>query len=438
MQISTATIATEVAKQGRANRSPEHTFALSNMPYQIQPFMIAPVLPGETLKNALLQSRAVTDPISNPLIGWHLEYYVFYVKLRDLDIREEVTDMLLSGAQPPNWVNPLSVGQTIRPDSITGNVFPTVNWTRRCLDRVVAEYFRDEGDDPTLLGNAADNTYLGLPRAAIEIKDRWFQSVKKESAMPAGDDGTLPGENDNADENIPAEWAGHYEQYKRMRALKLTEVTFEDYLRQFGVRAPAEVREELHQPELLRYIRDWTYPSNTVDPATGTPSSACSWSIAERLDKSRFFKEPGFIFGVTLSRPKVYLGRQYSNAVEMLNDPYTWLPAILQDDPFTSLKRFTGNSGPLGHPLDPPSGANEAYWVDVRDLFLYGDQMTQFVGGQGGEVAINRVALPDANLQRRYCSDADIKAFFKTAAKCYVRQDGVMQLTIAGNQKDHT
>lgn len=437
--VNEGDIASAVAKAGRVNRNPEHSFNLRNIPYQIQPFCIAPVLPGETMKNALLQARAVTDPLKNPLIGWHLEYYVFYVKLRDLDIRDEVTEMLLSGTPLPAWQSPRHTGGG---DDLLGNNIPTVNWARRCLDRVVEEYFRDEGENPPLLGQGFGDSSAGLPPAAIEVKDRWMQSAKLESAMPVGDDGTLPGERDDLDANIPPEWAAHYEQYMRMRALKLTEVTFEDYLRQFGVRAPAEVREELHRPELLRYVRDWTYPSNTVDPATGVPTSAASWSIAERIDKARFFAEPGFVFGVTVSRPKVYLGRQYSNAVEMLTDPFSWLPAMMSSDPYTSLKRFARGAGPLGHVYDNTFGADEAYWVDVRDLFLYGDQMLQFQQtaalNQDPNEPRNIVALPTGDLQRRFASETDARSYFKAVDKCYIRQDGVMQLTIAGTQKDHT
>ena len=48
---------------GRKTRSPQHSFNLVNRPFGIYPFMIAPVLAGETLKSALMQSRVITDPI---------------------------------------------------------------------------------------------------------------------------------------------------------------------------------------------------------------------------------------------------------------------------------------------------------------------------------------------------------------------------------------
>ena len=79
----------------RTMRSPMHQFLLSWRPWQIQPFFIAPVLPGETMKSVLLQSRCVSDPINNSIVGWWLEHYVFYCRLRDLYARDKLTDMLL-------------------------------------------------------------------------------------------------------------------------------------------------------------------------------------------------------------------------------------------------------------------------------------------------------------------------------------------------------
>ena len=92
-------------RAGRVTRSPRHTFLTTMNPYVLTPFLLAPVLPGETLKSALLQVRAVTDPVRNPLVGWHLEHYLFYVKHRDLDIRDDLAEMMLDPEGPfrPLW-----------------------------------------------------------------------------------------------------------------------------------------------------------------------------------------------------------------------------------------------------------------------------------------------------------------------------------------------
>jgi len=66
----------------RVPRRPNHTHHLRHKPYVLQPFMIAPVLPGETLQNMLLQDRCVTDPVKGRLVGWWLEHWYFYIPLR--------------------------------------------------------------------------------------------------------------------------------------------------------------------------------------------------------------------------------------------------------------------------------------------------------------------------------------------------------------------
>ena len=86
----------EVAKAGRVLRRPHDTFSIRQRPFIIQPMMIAPVLPGETLKSLNYAFRAVTDPIKNPVMGWWYETFFFYVKLSDLYGREDFREMLLT------------------------------------------------------------------------------------------------------------------------------------------------------------------------------------------------------------------------------------------------------------------------------------------------------------------------------------------------------
>ena len=68
----------------RKTRSPQHTWALKQRPFVITPFLLAPVLPGETFKTGVMQARCVSDPLStsrfSSIVGWWLEHYFFYVK----------------------------------------------------------------------------------------------------------------------------------------------------------------------------------------------------------------------------------------------------------------------------------------------------------------------------------------------------------------------
>lgn len=390
---------------GRVIRRPQHTFYIRHRPWQVQPAVIAPVLPGETMKNALLQMRAVTDPIKNPLIGWWYEFYLFYVKHRDLSAREDFTSMVLTpGYDLSSLYTPAKTE--------TYHYGGTVDWASMCLERVVEEYFRDEGE-------AWDGFQIGnLPIASVS-GNSWLDSVTDTTVLSEGD--TLAGGESAEDiDQMMRQW-------EFMRAAKLTNMSYEDFLKTYGVRPSLA---EQHKPELLRYVRDWSYPSNTINPADGSPSSAVSWAIAERADKDRFFAEPGFVFGVAVARPKVYFSGQSGSAVGLLSDAVSWLPAVLADSPYTSLKEMPALSAPL------PASTN-GYWVDVRDLFLYGDQ---FVNFSLTETDAGLVALPTAGLQKRYASAADADALFVDAAggKNLVRCDGVCNLAIAGRQQDHT
>lgn len=432
--LNSGTLVQEVAKVGRVPRRPVHDFNLRIPPWGIQPFMIAPVLPGETMKNALIQAKVVTDALKSPLIGWHAEFYLFYVKLRDLPIRDELVEMLMDPSKrAPRWQ--VRGGQNGGVDTNVAH-HDGPNYTRRCLDRVVECYFRAEGDNP---GNLfRDKTDLsvtpGLPPATVQTRDYWHDSAKLASAMPH-DDTEIPGDQAHKPDIAPG-FEAHYQQWEAMRALRLVDATFDDWLKQFGVRVPKAEQEEEHKPELLRYVRDWTYPTNAFDPALKTAAPSCQWSIAERADKDRFFKEPGFVFGVTVCRPKIYLGRQHNRAVDMLNDAYSWLPAILSSDPYTSLKKFGTNEGPLGHTVNGDHRIGEDYWVDARDLFLYGDSMASQPFDQTD--GANVIQLPARDMQKRYPDDAMCNSVFADATRNKIRMDGVVNLDILGAQRDTT
>ena len=60
-------------------------------------------------------------------------------------------------------------------------------------------------------------------------------------------------------------------------------------------------------------------------------------------------------------------------AVGLLNNAYTWLPAVLSGHPYTSVveQLDSATDGIL-------QGGSEDYWIDVKDLFLHGDQFVNF------------------------------------------------------------
>lgn len=423
---------------GRWHRRPQHTFQLRSRPYDIQPFCIAPVLPGESLTNLQLQARVVSDPISNPLVGWWKEYYFFYVKHTDMEASAAaITAMHLQNT---------SLGladANAREHNYKFGTDSVVDWVHQCMLAIIPHYFRDS-DEPLDGWNNAGvrNTTLYQARVA-DLK--WLDSLKIEDVNPTMDS-DLPGQVTQLPPHMSA-FATHYDQWTFMRELKQTDLSFEDYLATFGIKVPREDKEEIRKPELIRYIKDFTYPANTVDPETGVPSSALSWAIAERGDKRMFFQSPGFIIGLTVTRPKVYFRNQIRNAATMLDDAFGWLPAVMREDPYTSLIEYDHNEGPLSGVFN----AADDYWVDRRDVFLYGDQFINYdardtdgAGSDALDLTFATVDLPkssgDNNLNKWYAASTDVDNLFKNtdAGVSKVREDGIVTLDILGKQADHT
>ena len=197
------------------------------------------------------------------------------------------------------------------------------------------------------------------------------------------------------------------------------------------------------KPELLWHIADFQYPSNTVDPATGTPTSAVSWVFKESQRERKFFTEPGFVFGISATRPKLYLGGQYGNISAHMSRAWDWMPALLQADmPETRLKYFAAGTGPLGDRSGTGSGTESEYWVDMVDVFIHGDQFLE------GPVAAHdgpshRVFVPNWGggediMDVKYPATAIINGVFKNTSVAKVRQDGFVSLAIKGKQVDLT
>ena len=396
----------------RIPRNPQHTWYLRQVPFTIQPFMIAPVLPGETLQSLTFQARCVTQPLSNPIIGWWCEYYFFYVKLTDLDDREAFMDLMIN---PDNT----SVAALKETDDTVSQYFnpgagSSINYVEKCLKRVTEDFFRTNDE-------AWNNvTINSLPLASV-VGNNVLDSYINDDAFQTSIEPTVP--TDAASVGITVIEAA----MRRWELLKLdnmTDLSYEDYLRSYGVKTP----EVAHRPELIRFVRDWQYPSNTIDPTTGAPTSAVSWSLRERADKNRYFKEPGFVFGVTVVRPKIYFGGLSEPVANYLDDVYAWLPAMLLQDANTSLRQFTAGTGPL-------KGTTDDYWIDLKDLFMHGDQFQNIAPATA---ATNSLALPTAAGVWKYPTNQAMLDGLFTAANAYCHVDGICSLNISGQLTDTT
>jgi len=416
------------SKTDRVGRYPKHPFLTREVPFTAQPFLIAPVLPGETLQNLYFESRVVSDPVLHPLIGWKKEYYFYYVPITLLLV-DEIRDMFID---PANTDLTATMGMASS-DTAFYSAKGGINYLKRCVQRIVEDHYRDEGETA-----ATAQLANGVP--IVQIRDRlWMDSLTDEDvAALATDPGAGAGDTPTNLEQLNALW----EMYDQLKQVGVAQMTFEDFIRSYGISVPEALTER--KTELLARFADWQYPSNTVNAADGSVASALSWVFKNGKREPKFFNEPGFIVGISISRPKVYFNGLAGNLSGFLSRAWDWLPRYLNEgSPIpvyeTAMKKFAADAGPLG---DRSSGT-DAYWVEMRDLFLYGDQFHNFRAwadnaNPADDFTQHLLALPPADNQQnhKYPTEAQAKGFFVTpATHFYVRQDGYVQLQIKGAQR---
>lgn len=402
----------------RRTRSPQHHWLVRLRPWQLVPVFVAPVLAGETLKQGMVQARVISDPIKNVVTGWWLEFFVFYVRVGDLAAADVVRNALIDPVA--NSMAALSEAATV---DYYHQVASAPSWAKLCLAEVVRAYWRDDGEawDAYTIG--------GYPSAAVSGSG-WWDSLLPESALP-------PPEGDD-------DWEQKWSLYVQMRRAKLTQATWEEFLSMSGVSTPPKLREEVEDfriPELVRFVRDFTYPVPTVDMATGNVVAQLQWSLAERIAKRRFFAEPGFLLGVMCLRPKVYFQNQRTAAVDVaLGRGDAWMPAAWDEDPHTSLERVSGVVSPAVG-TGPVHGGSVDYVYDRRDIYMHGDQWLNIDLGAppGSPGHWNLVGLPAADLSRvKYPALADATGLFSQTGAEYAKVDGIISLQIASRLVDTT
>lgn len=425
VQVPAGLTISQASRAARVYRNPRHDFHTFNQqPFEIQPVAIAPVLAGETMKNAVMEARMVTNPVRNRLIGWWSEYSLYYVRLRDLVLlnggdasRPAVEKMLLDMGYDIRTGN-TSAAAAERYHADTGNI----DWLHHCMTQIVDHYWRS-GEDATNIAMIGNN-YMASLKGRNGIHDSLFSTGELEDVeVPAG-----PTMNELS--TLEHTWL-------MLRQAQMTDMTYEDYVEQFGVRR-AQL-EELGKPELLRVWSEWAYPSNTIAD-DGSASSALSWTAKGRADKDRFFKEPGFLVTVSCARPKVYLGKQKEAAIHVMNDALSWLPATLKDQVWSSIRNFDAGTGiyadiDFGDDGATPTPNEYGYTLDIRDLFIYGDQFVDDLTKTDG----NFVTAPaGSHRSDQYPTTNDINALFAGETGGRIEQDGYISFSILGTQVDHT
>lgn len=422
-------IANEMRVQ-RKMRNPVHPFTLKVRPYQLQPFLIAPVLPGETLKSGLIQARALSDPLNTvtKLTGWWMESALFYVKHRDLG---DATTYLTPGTTSYAVQNFVLQPDTVNLDSLRdadGNAwtycYPNgVDWLLQCMQRIVGEYFRDPGEDW--------NTYAidGVPQAGIRglRQSDWAErlTLAANKRTDEEDFDVLGG----TGELHPRAAMDMWSHWQTLRENGLMDMDYNNWIKTYGSGTREdEVSPNLHRPELLDHQRVFQFPTNVVG-SNGVASSNLTFELKQRIDKSYRFNEPGFLVGLVWFRPKVYFINQEGSLSGSLDTVLDWLPAVLNENQEASYKMFDDTAGPLATVM------TQDYWYDPRDLYLYGEQFTNFAIG----AAAPGVTLPTVDGNRRYASTTDIDRFFAAASPANkILLDGVADIGILGHQRKHT
>jgi hypothetical protein len=415
-QISPGVSVVPAKATDRVGRYPKHTFNVRSQPFSVQPIGIAPVLPGETLGSMFMESRVITDPIANPITGWKKDYFFFYVKATAL-YGDAIRNMFVDLDDNTQPVATIAANDVAYYTAKGGIAFLELG-----LKNIVDSYFRDEDtfwNTPPLIN--------GYPAAQIR-ENTWMDSMVDKDVVP--DQAALDAAADTGDlERLMTA-------YEQLRALGLAAITYEEYLATFGINIDVEKDE---RPELVFHTSDFQYPSNAVNPADGSVASAVSWVFRQGETKKRkFFKEPGFIIGLTITRPKVFFAGLAGNLAAHLSRAWDWMPELLNFAPVSSLKKFDADTGPLGD----RTTLTDAYFVDMRDLFTAGDQFQNRIGFDPELDAlsmgtINMLALPDTGLNWRYPTAAMVSSLY-VGVNQFIREDGYFSLNIKGKQRDFT
>lgn len=416
-------IAQDYAAARRKTRRPQHRFNIRVVPYELQPFLLAPVLPGESVNDIMLQAQAWSDPLDARMknIGWWQQYNFFYVRHRDLPeaIRISLAQMLLE----PDTYDPTPLQSAQR--AVTYNFAGGIDWMQLCLEHVTSEYFRDEGEDwnhavgpnglplVQIFGRGSSD---GVEHLTLEsaYEDARLDLIDAQGHLYANDLTTM---------------MGHY---NAMRDAGLTDMDYQDFMKTYG----SSVREDeaspnLHKAEDLWMFRDFTYPTNTIEPTTGIPAVAAGWRTAKNGGKKIFCDEPGFIFGTVNFKPKIYMSNQAGQLAGMMQSVMQWLPAVLHGQQALGHVFHDETKGPLAGKF-----GEEGYWLDVRDLLLYGDQFVNYA--MADEVPFT--ALPKVDGQRRYVATNEVRTMFAESFKSsgVFQMDGLASLSILGRQEKQT
>lgn len=393
----------------RTTRTPNFPIAGTIQPQGIYPLVALPVLPGETLTRMQTKIRLISRPISHPLVGSWYEGWLFYVKLTDLDralgemfIRDDVS----------------TEGHTAA--TAKARFFTTpgqIDWVQKCYDRIIEAYFVNEDETPPMIDGVA----------MAKLQNVWW-----------GQNLTFIEEGANPQEELENLERG-IDPYQMAKMMGMSELSYEQYLKQYGVQS---IKTEVGKPEVLRYWRSWTQPSNTIDPVTGTPSSAFSWNEDIKAEKDIYFREPGFLIALQAVRPKFYMPQLTSSMLGEMWGFSDWFPAHQLNQVGYGVKHISSLDGLF---KNVNGSADRPLWYDRSDYLSHGEQfVNDWLDGPKLPTA-NGLSFADgasqSSVRGEYPTEADVDGIFKSAATRndkIVYYEGICQMTIRGHVQDQT
>lgn len=398
----------------RKPRKPNFPIAGQIFPYALTPIWFHPVLPGETMKSCTIRNVRISQPVQNPIEGVWFEDWIFYVKLTDID--KSLGDQFMrDGESQSGWTASSDQNRFFVKNG-------QINWFKHCYDKIVEDYFTDEGETVPTIDQLAQ---LKLNNSS------WYNNLIFEPA-----DTAIPTDDARNTYEELTKWA-------MLQMMEMTEIGYEEHLEQYGVRSVEPIDGKC---EVLRYARKWTRPTNAVDPSSGSPSSAWYCGDDIKADKDKRFTEPGFIVHLSAIRPKMYNNTLWG--VSMANELWglqDWFPPALLDDPTAGVRELDLATRNRVYPADKTTPASTKSLIyDHRDLLSHGET---FINTQQSDlpyrlpVATGMSALDtadNAELQNKYCSTQDVKDLFvgDGVDKWRVQYGGMASLTVLGHVKD--
>lgn len=405
----------------RVRRRPTFPLWGTMKPFGLYPVMATPVLPGETLTSMNLKRRVLSLPVRNPLLGAWLETWVVYVKLTDMD--EALATMFLStDADDTDYV---AAASSDRYFTRAGQI----DYIQRAVNAVWWHYFRDETEE-------TPQTIDGVPM----VKRRWFDWTHNLSFTP-----------DTMDvAELPSNPEGQLTGMDIMSMMGMSEITYEKYLQQYGVSSSAAAK-TLRAPEILRYSQQWVTPVNQIDPTTGAPSSAWSWSEDLKAEKPKRFDEPGFLVVLSACRPKMFTDALRYSFVGNLWGIADFFPVYNLDNPAAGVKEIKTDDPAFADAFGPDGASALSMLYDHRDLLSHGEQFVNdwttspyHVAMVTTQRAATEAAIPQ-NLRGQYPSLTDVNNLFlesqaETPRDSHRRlyYEGLCAVEITGHVKDTT